>query len=171
MTSETSIHQPWTLLGTFLSFHHLMTEFLCELIKVRCTAHKNISVFLPQIFAFSRTYEEAGYMGQPPLSQQLSLDIFAQDYIFIPVHPQAHDTITTVCLGYYNTMPQARVFLNSMHLQLESPIPRHQLIHCLLRIFFFQWWLLSVSSHGSRVQGSPKLLLREVSTIHEDLPS
>lgn len=110
MTSETSSHQPWTLLGICVSFHHLMTEFLCELIKLICTAHKNISVFLPPIFAFSRTYGEGGHMGLAPLPQQSSLDIFAQDYVLIPVHPQAHDTITSVCLGYCNTMPPAGVF-------------------------------------------------------------
>lgn len=155
MTSETLSQKPWTLLGICVSFHHLTTEFLCELIKLISININNCPqkyyAFLPPIFAFSRTYGEGGHMGLAPSPQQSSLDIFAQDYVLIPVHPQAHDSITSVCLGYCNTMPQAGCFLNSMHLQLDSPIPRHQQIHCLLWIFFFQWWLLSASSQGSRV--------------------
>lgn len=125
MTSETSSQQPWTLLGICISFHHLMTEFLCELIKLISININNCPqkyyAFLPPIFAFSRTYGEGGHMGLAPSPQQSSLDIFAQDYVLIPVHPQAHDTITTVCLGYYSTTPQAGVFFKQHAFAARQP--------------------------------------------------
>lgn len=133
-------------------------------------AHKNISVFFLRYLHLVGHMEKEGTWDCP---------LFPSNHLLgnccwgLCSYPSSSPVTLQYnhSLGCYNTMPQTWVILNSMHLQVGSPIQRYQQIQCLLRVFFFQWWVLSVSSHGRRVWGSPKLLLGEVSPTQEDLPS